>query len=292
MHESSALTEWLALGGLLACRASHALNVCETVVCMTRKIAVANQKGGVGKTATLLGLASAITHQGGQVLVVDVDQQGNLTRGLGCEIQPGQFTTYDLLAETREGGAADVVVAAPWAGVDLIPADDQLAAIEVSSANDLVFRMEAAFEGLDLSAYAAVLFDCPPNLGRALYSVLIAADGVLAVTEPMIDSVTGVGRLDETVRGVARRGNPRLVIDKIVINRWRGVNEHRARETELREVFGPLVATTKIPELVARQDAHSARTPIHDWRGGRALSLQVAYDDLLTELAIEIGVPA
>src|ERR1700722_5213766 len=169
-----------------------------------RKIAVANQKGGVGKTATVLGLASAITHQGGQVLLVDADQQGNLTRGVGVEVADGQPTTYHLLSETRVGGAADVVVASPWEGVDIIPADDQLAAIEVSSANDLVFRMEAAFEGLDLSAYAAVLIDCPPNLGRALYSVLIAADGVLAVTEPMIDSVSGVGKLDENVRGVAR----------------------------------------------------------------------------------------
>jgi cellulose biosynthesis protein BcsQ len=257
-----------------------------------RKIAVANQKGGVGKTATVLGLASAITDQGGQVLIVDADQQGNLTRGVSVEVADGQPTTYHLLSETRVGGAADVVVASPWEGVDIIPADDQLAAIEVSSANDLVFRMEAAFEGLDLSAYAAVLFDCPPNLGRALYSVLIAADGVLAVTEPMIDSVSGVGKLDETVRGVARRGNPRLVIDKIVINRWRGANEHQARETELRDAFGDLVATTKIPELVARQDAHAARIPMHQFRGGRALSLQLAYDELLRELPIQIGAPA
>lgn len=259
---------------------------------MSRKIAIANQKGGVGKTATLLGLASAITNRGGQVLVVDADQQGNLTRGLGVDLDPGQPTTYTLLAETRVGGAADVVIASPWAGVDIIPADDQLAAIEGSSANDLVFRMEAAFEGLDLSPYTAILFDCPPNLGHALYSVLIAADGVLAVTEPMIDSVSGVGKLDETLQGVARRGNPRLVMDKIVINRWRGANEHRAREAELREVFGDLVANTKIPELVARQDAHSARTPIHQFRGGKAMSLRVAYDDLLDELPIQIGAHA
>lgn len=259
---------------------------------MSRKIAVANQKGGVGKTATLLGLASAIVARGGQVLVVDADQQANLTTGLGVEVEPGQLTTHYLLSETREGAAADVVVASAWEGVDLIPADDQLADIEANGANDLVFRMEAAFEGLDTSAYAAVLFDCPPNLGRALYSVLIAADSVIAVTEPVSDSVRGVGRLDETVRQVARRGNPRLVMDKIVINRWRGHNEHKMREAELRDAFGDLVANTKIPELAARQDAHSAQTAIHQFRGGKSLSLQLAYDDLLDELAIPIGAPA
>jgi chromosome partitioning protein len=221
-----------------------------------------------------------------------VDQQGNLTTGLGVEVEPGQPTTYDLLSQTKVGAAADVVIASPWEGVDLIPADDQLAAVEVSSANDLVFRMEAAFEGLDTSAYTAVLFDCPPNLGRALYSVLIAADAVVAVTEPAYDSVRGVGRLEETVRGVARRGNPRLVIDKIVINRWRGHNEHRVRETELRNAFGDLVARTMIPELAARQDAHSAQTAIHQFRGGRAMTLQLAYDELLTELPIQLGAPA
>ena len=94
-----------------------------------------------------------------------------------------------------------------------------------------------------------------------------------------------------TVRGVARRANPRLVMDKIVINRWHGFNEHKVREEELREAFGDLVAVTRIPELAARQDAHSAQMAIHDFRGGKALSLQRSYDDLLAELPIEIGAP-
>ena len=137
-----------------------------------------------------------------------------------------------------------------------------------------------------------VLAVCRYQDGPALYSVLIAADAVVAVTEPAYDSVRGVGRLEETVRGVARRGNPRLVIDKIVINRWRGHNEHRVRETELRNAFGDLVARTMIPELAARQDAHSAQTAIHQFRGGRAMTLQLAYDELLTELPIQLGAPA
>jgi hypothetical protein len=79
----------------------------------------------------------------------------------------------------------------------------------------------------------------------------------------------------------ARRGNPRLVIDKIVINRWRGHNEHRVRETELRNAFGDLVARTMIPELAARQDAHSAQTAIHQFRGGRAMTLQLSRPETM-----------
>ena len=252
-------------------------------------IALANQQGGVGKTATARGLASAIVERGGQVLLVDADQQGNLTSGLGIELAAGQATTYDMLRETREGVAAEVVVASPWDGVDIIPADDQLAAIEVDGSSDLVFRMQAAFEGLDISPYTAVIFDCPPNLGRVLYSVLIAADGVVAITEPTIDGVRGVGRLDQTIKGVAKRGNPKLVLDKIVINRRRNTKEHQWREAELREAYSDTVARTVIPELAARQDAHSEQVPIHQFSRGRARTLQGAYTDLLAELPLTIG---
>jgi len=253
---------------------------------MTRKVAICNQKGGVGKTATTLGLASALSNQGRNVLVVDVDPQGNATTGLGVEIQDGMMTTFDLMNRTAAGTAADAVVATPWERVDLIPANEALANIESDGANDLIFRLDIAFEGLDLSAYDAVLFDCPPSLGKLLFAVLCAADGVLAITEPTIDSVRGIENLQETIRNVQRRPNPRLTLDKIVLSRKRVTGEHRFRESELRDTYGELVAKTAIPELAARQDAHSTHTPIHKFSGGKALALQVAYTDLLSELPI------
>ncbi|MDH6681054.1 chromosome partitioning protein [Rhodococcus sp. LBL1] len=253
---------------------------------MTRKVAICNQKGGVGKTATTLGLASALSNQGRNVLVVDVDPQGNATTGLGVEIQDGMMTTFDLMNRTAAGTAADAVVATPWERVDLIPSNEALANIESDGANDLIFRLDIAFEGLDLSAYDAVLFDCPPSLGKLLFAVLCAADGVLAVTEPTIDSVRGIENLQETIRNVQRRPNPRLALDKIVLSRKRVTGEHRFRESELRDTYGELVAKTSIPELAARQDAHSTHTPIHKFSGGKALALQVAYTDLLSELPI------
>ncbi|GAB88144.1 ParA family protein [Gordonia rhizosphera] len=253
-----------------------------------RKIAVANQKGGVGKTATTLGLASALSAAGKHVLVVDMDPQGNATTGLNVVVDENTLTSFDLMARTQEGTAADAVIATPWDRVDLIPASVALANIEADGANDLIFRLDVAFEGVDLSPYSLVLFDCPPSLGKLLFAVLCAADGVVAVTEPTIDSVRGVGNLEETIRNVVRRPNPGLTFDKIILSRRRNTGEHTYREQELREVYGDLVARTAIPELAARQDAHSAHTPIHEFRGGRAIALQLAYTDLLGELDLSV----
>ncbi|WP_072713717.1 ParA family protein [Rhodococcus rhodnii] len=259
---------------------------------MTRKIAICNQKGGVGKTATTLGLASAVAHTGGNVLVVDMDPQGNATTGLGFSVSDDVSTTFDLMSRTSPGTAADAVVATRWDRVDLIPADEALANIESDGSNDLIFRLDIAFEGLDLSSYRAVLFDCPPSLGKLLFAVLCAVDGVVAVTEPTIDSVRGVENLQETIRNVQMRPNPSIVLDKIVLSRKRATGEHKFREEELRTTYGDLVARTAIPELAARQDAHSAQTPIHGFTGGKSLSLQIAYSDLLAELPIITGAPA
>ena len=249
-----------------------------------RRLAFANQKGGVGKTATTLGIASAIAARGKDVLIVDIDQQGNATKGTGIVDTEGLVTTADLMSSAETGALERAIISTPWEGVDLVPADIRLGNIESDGSNDLVFRLDMAFEGVDLSAYTAVLFDCPPSLGKVLFSALIAADGVIAVTEPTIDSVEGVQNLITTLEGVKRRPNPRLVLDKIVISRRRNIGEHIAREAELRDAYGDTVARTVITDLGARQDAHSERKKMHDFRGGKALTLQVAYDDLLDEL--------
>lgn len=258
----------------------------------SKRHALANQKGGVGKTATTLGLASAISNRGGRALVVDMDPQANATEGLGVYTADDQLTTADLMDRTAAASALDAVVATSWEGIDLVPSHLDLSNAESSGASDLVFRLDVAFEGLDLSAYDAVLFDCPPSLGKLLFAVLLTVDDVYAVTEPTKDSVKGVTRLETTVQKVKLRPNPRIELAKVIVSRRQNKGEHIDRERELRDAYGDLVARTVIPDLGARQDAHSAEVPMHQFRGGRSLSLQVAYDDLLDELGIAIGASA
>ena len=192
-----------------------------------------------------------------------MDPQANCSAGLGVEAGPNQPTTYSLMAQNSPGAAADAVVATAWAGVDLIPSSTDLARIEADGSNDLIFRLLTAFEGLDLSGYAAVLIDCPPSLGKLLYSSLCLATDVVIVTEPEKWSVRGVGTLLTTMRSVRRRPNPDLMLNKIVINKRDNLIEHEFRETELRGAFGPLVAKTVVPDLVARKNATSSNTPVH-----------------------------
>lgn len=252
-----------------------------------RKVAIANQKGGSGKTATTLGLASALAHEGRHVLVVDADPQGNATTGVGVDLKelPDQMTTADLLtAGVKPGAALDAIMASGWDYVDLIPADIRLGSAETDGSADIVFRLDVAFEGLDLSVYDAVLFDCPGSMGNLFYNVLIVADEVFAVTEPRLDSVEGVAKMESTIQYIARRPNPRLKFERIIINRADNTKERRVREQELREAYGDYVARTVIPSLVARADAHSAQQPIHQYTGGRAIALQMAYTDLAREV--------
>ena len=260
----------------------------------TRLIVLANQKGGVGKTATALGLASAIacSDNGGDVLVIDLDPQGNSTNGVGVEVADGQPTIADVFdSKAAPGALTQVVVASAWDRVDIAPAADDLADLDESGNADMVWRLDAALEGVDLSAYRAVLFDTPPSLGKLLFSALLAADEVVVITEPTVDSVKGVAKIEGTIERVQRRPNRRLAFGGIVVSRHRGIAEHGFRENELRAAYGTYgqggkVCRTVVPDYAARQDAHSARLPIHRYRGGKSLSLQVAYTDLAVELGL------
>ena len=288
---------WLAIGTCYGCYVRSVSAPSTATESQPRRLVLANQKGGVGKTATTLGLASAIAcHDGGgNVLIVDLDPQGNSTGGVGVEVVDGQLTIASVFdSKAQPGSLADVVVASGWDRVDIAPADEDLADLDESGNADMVWRLDAALDGVDLSAYRAVLFDTPPSLGKLLFSALLTADEVVVVTEPTVDSVKAVDRIEQTIQRVQRRPNRRLEFSGIVVSMDRGIAEHNFRVNELREGYGVYgqggkVCRTVVPAYAARQDAHSARLPIHRFRGGKALSLQVAYTDLARELGLLNG---
>ncbi len=251
--------------------------------------AVANQKGGVGKTATVLGLCSAASAQGRRILAVDLDPQGNLTRGLGVNVADlgDTPTVNELLLQMREGTAPEAVVPTAWEGIDVIAATLDLANRDMDPASDAIFRLRASFEGADMSAWDGVIFDCPPSVGRLLVGALVAADQLLYATEASVDAIKSIANVEETAAFVKKQVNPDLSTVGIVITRRAKTGEEEFREAELREFYGDLVLKTVIPRRTAWCDANGRSEPIHKVKGNKgAFSLSTAFTDLLNELPI------
>lgn len=251
--------------------------------------AVANQKGGVGKTATVLGLCSAASAAGRRILAVDLDPQANLTRGLGVVVEElgDTPTTHELLTELQESTASQAIVPTSWPGIDLIAATGDLATRDMDAASDAIYRLRAAFEGCDLSAYDAVLLDCPPSVGRLLVGALVAADQLIYATEASVDAIKGISNVETTTAFVKKLVNQNLTIIGIVVTRREKTGEEDFREEELRDVYGDLVAKTVIPKRAAWKDANGRCEPIHGVTGNAgARALAGAFSDLLNELPI------
>ena len=263
-----------------------------------RRIAVANQKGGVGKTATVLGLVSAILvyllvllklkpNLKLRVLVVDCDPQANATNGLGVDVQgTGAMTVADLIREGKPGSAADAIMPTKWELVDVIPATTDLAGVLESGGMNIAYNLDIAFEGVDLSKYVAVFFDCPPTLGNGLFIPLVAARELVAVAAPEVDSVKGLNELKKTVDKIVARANPALRWVRIVINGMKTGGEYSFRADEIRSMFGGLVSPTVINTYVTRADAHGARMPVHQYPGSKAPYYRDVYDSLAVELGL------
>ena len=202
---------------------------------MPLTLAIANQKGGVGKTSTTISLVALLSRQGQRVLVIDTDPQGNASAILGIDIQPDQVTLNDVLDSVLSGraGAGDLAAAivsagGSWPGIDVVPADRQLAARDADTRPGREAALRVAADGAT-DGYDVVLIDCPPSLGVLALGALAAADRVLIVTKPRVSSVDGVAELLTTTDTARRLYNPALSLACIVINRWR--SDHADRVT-------------------------------------------------------------
>ncbi len=249
---------------------------------MGQTIACANQKGGVGKTTTVVNLAAYLALAGERVLVLDLDPQGNATSGFGVDRDTVSGTLYDVVL--GDASLDDVVVSTPVDGCSLAPASVSLAGAEVElAAADQRERRLARGMASITDRYDYVLLDCPPSLGLLTVNALTAADSVLIPTQCEYYALEGLSQLIATLNLVRDNLNPSLAIKGVVLTMYDArTNLSADVAAEVRNHLGDAVFDTIIPRSVRLSEAPSFGLPIALYRGNSRGAL--AYAALATEL--------
>jgi chromosome partitioning protein len=232
---------------------------------MARVLAVANQKGGVGKTTTTINLAASLALAGRRVLLVDVDPQGNLTSGLGQRNHANAVgTIYDALTTPDPtSDARPFVISAGVDGLSLIPADRELtgAEIEMVSLSVREERLRLLLERVR-DDYDYVFIDCPPSLGLLTLNALVAADAVIIPLHCEYFALEGLADLVSTIRRVRAALNPQLDIEGVLLTMFdERTNLGQQVATDVREFFKDKVYRTVIPRNVRLGEAPSHGMP-------------------------------
>lgn len=230
---------------------------------MSRIIAIANQKGGVGKTTTAINLGACLAVAEKKTLVVDIDPQGNATSGLGVEDRESRATVYDILIEGKS--VSDTrVKGVHFPCLDLVPSTRDLVGAEielVETPNRERVLGRALNEIRD--EYDYILVDCPPSLGLLTLNTLTAADSVMIPIQCEFYALEGLSQLLNTVRLVQRGLNPELDIEGVLLTMFdRRLNLSKQVAAEAREYFGTKVYRTSIPRNVRLAEAPSFGEPI------------------------------
>lgn len=229
---------------------------------MARIIAIANQKGGVGKTTSAINLAACIAMEGNQVLLVDCDPQGNASSGLGINRKRVKYSSYDLLIEGLE--ASQVISNTAIEGLDLIPATIELAGAEIELASK-THRERSLKEALGkvVDAYDYIFLDCPPSLGLLTLNALTAADSVLIPLQCEYYALEGLSQLMDTVLLIRKKFNRSLKVEGIILTMFDGrTNLSIQVVDEVKRYFPREVYTTIIPRNIRLSEAPSHGKPI------------------------------
>lgn len=253
---------------------------------MGKIIAVANQKGGVGKTTTAVNLSACLAERGERVLLVDLDPQGNATSGLGKGEAQGN-TVYDVLIGASP--AQEAVLSTCCENLSLMPTAIELAGaeIELVGLEDRERLLKRALEAVR-AQYDVIFIDCPPSLSLLTLNALSAADSVLIPIQCEYYALEGLGQLMNTIRLMRRKLNPQLGIEGILLTMFDGRTNLCAQVVqEVRAHFPQEVFETMIPRNIRLSEAPSYGLPIHLY-DGRCIGAK-AYRELAEEMVARKG---